>query len=152
LRKVVNMSTKRTARARMYNMTDIKLIRAYTPHTTSGTESCINFAGKQTQGVKVIAMALMRHNTCSWYVGKAKNQAMQWMPPKMVAISHPESRRTTLSESSSLMLPSNVGTRSFRDEGMRGEPISSTIGTTTGAKIPSSGRSSLSSSATLRQT
>jgi len=38
--------------------------------------------------MKVIATALMRHSTRSWYVGKVKNQAIQWMPPNMVAISN----------------------------------------------------------------
>jgi hypothetical protein len=90
LRRVVNMSTKKTARARMYNMKDAKTIGAHTNLTTDfHLAHGMSSIRSKSQGVKVIAMALMRHNTCSWYVGKAKNQAIQWMQPNMVAINDP---------------------------------------------------------------
>jgi hypothetical protein len=149
LRKVVNISTKRMARATTYNMIHNTQIGMSTASVVSRLErSCT--AKKASQGVQVIATALMRHSTCSWYVGKAKNQAIQWMPPNTVAISNPESTRKFLSGPSRLILPSNVGTWSFRDVGLKPVPVSSSIGRRAVPKIPSLASSSLSS--ILRQT
>jgi hypothetical protein len=110
LRKVVNISTKRTARVVMYNATDGKRIMADKQPTMFVIWSGKKMTREQRQGVQVIATALIRHSTRSWYVGKAKNQAIQWMPPNIIAISNPTRKSMFLSESSRLMLPSNVGT------------------------------------------